>query len=97
MILILKKMQAGRNIRRRTLDCKVLRPALYCTNGTGYCQPSNPEKGAKTGIENDPGFDIIERRPPPATCARSPGSVTGAHPLRGGIDSEDLHQIRNLA
>jgi len=34
MILELKKMQAGRNTPRRTLDCKVLRSTLHGTNGT---------------------------------------------------------------
>src|ERR1700747_1414714 len=43
MILMLKKMQAGRELARRALDCKPLLAVLHPDNGTGY--PSTTEIG----------------------------------------------------
>jgi len=36
MILMLKKMQAGRAFARRALDCKPLLGVLHVANSTGY-------------------------------------------------------------
>ena len=43
MILMLKKMQAERDLARRVLDCKPLLAVLHPDNGTGY--PSTNEIG----------------------------------------------------